>query len=356
MVSNQVIDAPRFALRIGPLHVHLFAGGTIISDSVILNSPLLIRVAAAQFVPLVIGLAVFIDVLHNPNDTRFRRSVESVALNREVVFALCRRPFGDTMVEAYDDVAAESTKRHPYLLFQTPLGISYSCLLRRLRAVEPARLHLADELSRSRCIFPYLVPQRRTVSRGRTVAVLLRSIDAGNLYLGRERRFGTDNVAGKLFGLLLRFAYRNPDDMLSRFSRCVPEHARYGIGNRLAVHAPYKLRIVEVGELRFEEDRRADINIAVRRCPEDGLCVEENFVREFVHDFERNLFRRLAVDIRSVANNRIGAKLRLVERIGYAFGHDLALAQPFASKLLQIGVLNIGCKDVVRVLQYLQPF
>ena len=355
VIGNQVVYTSRFTLRIGPLHVHLFAGGTVVGDGVVLNRPLLAGVASAQFVPLVVGQGVSVDVLHDPDDARLRRAVESVALNREVVFALRRRPFGNAVVESHDDITAESAERHPDLLFQTPLGIGDGRLLRRLRAVESARFHFADELSRGGRIFIYLVPQRRISSRGRTVAVFLHGIETGYFHLSRECRFSAGDVAGKTFCPLFRFAHRNPDDMFARFGRRIPEHALHGVGNRFAVHAPRELRIVEILQQRFEENRRADISIAIRRCAKDGLRGKENLVGQFVHDLDRNLLRRLAVDVRSAADDHIGAELRLVERIGHAFGHDLALAQPLAPESLQVGVLNVGRKDIVRVLQDFQP-
>ena len=112
--------------------------------------------------------------------------------------------------------------------------------------------------------------------------------------------------------------------MFARFGRRIPEHALRSVGNRLAIHAPFELRIVEILQLRFEENRRADIRIAIRRCAEDGLRGEEDLVGQFVHDLDRNLLRRLA------------------------------LAQPLAPESLQVGVLNVGRKDIVRVLQDFQ--
>ena len=62
------------------------------------------------------------------------------------------------MVEADDDISAESSQRNPILVFKTILSV-FDCRLRiYLRSIETACLQLVDELSRRRCVFEHSVP------------------------------------------------------------------------------------------------------------------------------------------------------------------------------------------------------
>lgn len=91
--------------RISPLYVHPLSGRSVISHGITGDSPFLARFAAPQLIPLVIGLAVAVHVLHDPHHTRLRAGVERIPLNGKIVAAFHS---GDTVVEPDDQITAES--------------------------------------------------------------------------------------------------------------------------------------------------------------------------------------------------------------------------------------------------------
>lgn len=118
MVLLQIIDMSAPAFRVCPLHVHFRRRRFVVCYGIILNRALFARFAAPQFVPLVVGQSVVVDILHYPDNARFVRSailtIEGVSLYGKIVIVI---GFGDAMVESHDDIAAESAKR-----YEIPIG------------------------------------------------------------------------------------------------------------------------------------------------------------------------------------------------------------------------------------------
>ena len=171
VVRFQIVDLAADAAIVAPLHRSARIGRAVVSDRIVPESLLLAELRTFEFVPLVVGQRIAVGILHHPDDTRFGRSFEGVARNREIVAAaITLRRIVDAVVEPDHDTTAESAERNHAPQgsidgVQPPVGILQCSLRARLVSVEPDH-RIVDELSRSGNIGDYPVAVRRTAFMG----------------------------------------------------------------------------------------------------------------------------------------------------------------------------------------------
>ena len=72
MIVTKTVNRTRIPLVVLPWCIHIETGSEI-SHGIILNGFGFSIFRAFQFIPFIVGQSVPIDILHNPNDTRFIR-------------------------------------------------------------------------------------------------------------------------------------------------------------------------------------------------------------------------------------------------------------------------------------------
>ena len=105
VVLCQVIYLAIVTVIVGPLHRHSNSRRTIICHGIISVSLELSCLRTSQLIPSIVRITIAVLVLHHPYDARFRRTVEGIAYNAEIV----RTIIVDAMVEADDQITSEST-------------------------------------------------------------------------------------------------------------------------------------------------------------------------------------------------------------------------------------------------------
>ena len=109
--------------------------------------------AAPQFVPLIIGKSIAVDILHNPNNAGFIGRIKGIALNSKIISALIL----NAVVKPYYDVTAKGAERYIILLGNTLGSIFDSRFPGRFATGKTASIGFVDELSGSRRIFIHSV-------------------------------------------------------------------------------------------------------------------------------------------------------------------------------------------------------
>ena len=157
MERAQIIDRARRPLAIAPLDALAIGRGAVVGHRVILQGCRCARLAAAKLVPTIIGEAVAIQILHNPNNARLGGAFVAISTNSEVV-AL---NIIDAMVEADNHISAKAAQRQKLSLAQATLGIGYGIGRSLFLAREASKLLISNILSRSRGIFHNATPRWR---------------------------------------------------------------------------------------------------------------------------------------------------------------------------------------------------
>ena len=105
--------------------------------------------AAPQFVPLIIGKPIAVDILHHPHDPWFIGRIKGIALNRKIISALIL----NAVVKSYYDVTAKGAERYITLLG----SIFDGRFSGRFATGKTASIDFVDELPGSRRIFIHSV-------------------------------------------------------------------------------------------------------------------------------------------------------------------------------------------------------
>ena len=337
--------------RIGPLYVHPLSGRSVISHGITGDSPFLARFAAPQLIPLVIGLAVAVHVLHDPHHTRLRAGVERIPLNGKIVAAFHS---GDTVIEPDDQITAESPERNITPRLQPPGCISYGIFMSTLVARISGFGLFADQLPGSGQKFVNRILET-TAGRTRRASALLLVRKGVDDDLGRQRDNPSDDVSRKTLGSIAAFGHIDPNGIVARPVGCKLKHGtRFGY-DRFPINRPGELRIGDISQRRRKIDRTADERTPIGRLTVMRELFEADLRRHLLHDLHDKFFDGSSVVVRCLDTDRVAPHRLFPEGIAHLRRNDLAGTEPPAAEVLLVRMLNIGSEGIFDTRQNLEP-